>query len=457
MRKAGVCFRAGKWAISLPFREGDGGVSRKGAARRYLFPKAAALTFFGAHGQRRGYGQGRPGGPAAKHLKDWIEMAITSGVRAPRAQIMIGGQSFNVLSASVNQEATRRSSTMSASCALNSFPGGDAFFAGLSDNKGSVSIDGMPLVTGEWDTATISYDGTFVALSGRDSSISLHERKSSEKFNNQKRSDIVNTVAQRNGLQAQVAQESLLAGKLFQIDWAKLTDGVSDAAILHKLAELSGARWWVKNGTLYFKGKNDISSSYIVRYQAGEPSSGDFLSMQASINLQAAKSIKVNVNSWHQKNKVIVSSTNTVAGAIGGTLTYNYRTPGLQQDHADDLAMNKAAEHSRHEIELQLNLVGDTSIDIGMGLQLVGTAFVQTFEMDHITHQIGPAGYTMQITAKSARQGRGSSGSDTSGEGASSDINPATGAGCANSAAAADHTNSAAEAGRFVKSWKMMV
>jgi hypothetical protein len=36
-------------------------------------------------------------------------MAITSGVRAPRAQIMIGGQSFNVLSASVNQEATRRS------------------------------------------------------------------------------------------------------------------------------------------------------------------------------------------------------------------------------------------------------------------------------------------------------------------------------------------------------------
>jgi hypothetical protein len=59
-------------------------------------------------------------------------MAITSGVRAPRAQkIMIGGQSFNVLSASVNQEATRRLPTMSASCALSSFPGGDAFFAWL--------------------------------------------------------------------------------------------------------------------------------------------------------------------------------------------------------------------------------------------------------------------------------------------------------------------------------------
>jgi hypothetical protein len=219
-------------------------------------------------------------------------MAITSGVRAPRAQIMIGGQSFGVLSATVNQEATRRSSTMSASCALNSFPGGDAFFAGLSDNKGSISIDGIPLCTGEWDTASIEYDATVVALTGRDSSISLHERKSSEKFNNQKRSDIVNTVAQRNNLQAQVDQIPLLAGKLFQIDWAKLTDGVSDAAILHKLAELSGARWWVKNGTLYFKGKSDISSSYIVRYQAGEPASGDFLQMGVYLNFKRRKRLR---------------------------------------------------------------------------------------------------------------------------------------------------------------------
>jgi hypothetical protein len=30
-------------------------------------------------------------------------------------------------------------------------------------------------------------------------------------------------------------------------------------------------------------------------------------------------------------------------------------------------------------------------------------------EMDHICHQIGLGGYTMQITAKSARQGRNAS------------------------------------------------
>jgi hypothetical protein len=52
---------------------------------------------------------------------------------------------------------------------------------------------------------------------------------------------------------------------------------------------------------------------------------------------------------------------------------------------------------------------GDPSIDVGMGLRLIGTAFAQTYEMDHICHQIGPDGYTMQITAKSARQGRSAS------------------------------------------------
>jgi hypothetical protein len=88
---------------------------------------------------------------------------------------------------------------------------------------------------------------------------------------------------------------------------------------------------------------------------------------------------------------------------------YNYRTPGLQQDHADDLAMNKANEDARHEVEVQLNLVGDPSIDVGMGLQLIGTAFAQTFEMDQICHDISEHGYRMQVIAKSARQGRSAS------------------------------------------------
>jgi hypothetical protein len=40
----------------------------------------------------------------------------------------------------------------------------------------------VPLVTGEWDAWRIGYGESIVQMTGRDSSISLHERKSSEKF-----------------------------------------------------------------------------------------------------------------------------------------------------------------------------------------------------------------------------------------------------------------------------------
>jgi hypothetical protein len=43
-------------------------------------------------------------------------------------------------------------------------------------------VDGVPLVTGEWDAWRIGYGESIVQMTGRDSSISLHERKSSEKF-----------------------------------------------------------------------------------------------------------------------------------------------------------------------------------------------------------------------------------------------------------------------------------
>jgi hypothetical protein len=310
-------------------------------------------------------------------------------VRSLNALITIGGTSIPIISGGADQEATRRSSTMHALCALKDFPGREAFFASLSDNSGAIYSGSTALVDGEWDTASIDLVDGLVRLSGRDKSAALHEKKSSEKFNNMSRSEVVQKVAGRNGLQAQVDNSSLKAGKLFQIDWAKLTDGVSDAAIIHKLAELEGARWWVKGTTLYFKGKSDISSNYAVQYRApaGGPASGNFIRLSFSINLQAAKTLNGN----------------------GGTLTWNYRHPGLEQDHADDLALKKLAEHSRHELTVDVEMVGDPQIDVGMGLQLQGTAFDQVFEMDAVHHMLGPGGHTMKIIAKSAKEGRSAS------------------------------------------------
>jgi hypothetical protein len=51
-------------------------------------------------------------------------------------------------------------------------------------------------------------------------------------------------------------------------------------------------------------------------------------------------------------------------------------------------------------------VVGDTSVAAGMGLQLSGTQFDQTFEIDSVHHDFGMGGYRTSITARSAKEGR---------------------------------------------------
>jgi len=70
----------------------------------------------------------------------------------------------------------------------------------------------------------------------------------------------------------------------------------------------------------------------------------------------------VNVKSWHQKKKQTISSTKTVKGHIGKTLTYNYRSPGLEQDHADDLARACRRARGRRGCRLCRNERSDSKI-----------------------------------------------------------------------------------------------
>lgn len=361
-------------------------------------------------------------------------MAITSGVRAVSSSITIGGRSFPFEDASVELSAARKSSRFSARAALNTFPGGDRFFVGLTDNSGSIEVAGQSLVTGEWDSAQIGYSQTAVYLSGRDGSVALQNRTSSEAFKNQTRAEIVQTIAKKAGLTAKVSGGKLLAGKKVLDDYVKLSDGVSYAAILHKLAELENARWFVNGSTLNFISGG--TSTYQVAYQPGNPARGNFISLTLDLNFQAAKPITVNVKGWDSKKKKTVSATKKIPAAsaggastptpparppeLGGAgtptppprpsdaeLTYNYRADQTQQDHADDLAKHKAEEAAQQELRLRVTMVGDAAVDPTMQLSLQGTAFDQTYDIEDIHHRISAhSGWTMDISAKSARQGR---------------------------------------------------
>jgi hypothetical protein len=63
------------------------------------------------------------------------------------------------------------------------------------------------------------------------------------------------------------------AGRLVLSDYVKLTDNVSLASIIHKLAELDGARWFVKGTTLNYLSKNNPAGVYQLNYVPPKPNS----------------------------------------------------------------------------------------------------------------------------------------------------------------------------------------
>lgn len=341
-------------------------------------------------------------------------MTISTGVRAHRCWIEVNGEPFKITTGSAQQTATKKSATFSGVIPMGT-PGALALFAALGENEASIFVQsgGAPkaLVVGEIDNVDFDYIGGNLTVNGRCKSAKLHQTKSAEKWVNKKNPDIVKEIAGRVGLTPDVSASTIDAGKYVNIDWAKLTDGISLATILHKIAEAEGARWWTNGGKLFFKSDNEDASAYPITYsgQSGggtvNGKSADFLQMRIRRNVQAGKSVKVEVKSWNTRKKKAFTGTQTIGGA-GGTSNYVYHVPGLDQAHADKHAKSKAKEHSRHELTVSVTCVGDPEIDVAQKLRLRGTDFDQDFEMDSIGHSFGLQGHTMSISAKAAKKDR---------------------------------------------------
>jgi phage protein D len=338
-------------------------------------------------------------------------VAISSGVRQHTASLSVGGQTFLVTKGSVEQTATRQSASFSVELPLTQVA--LSTFANLGQNQASINVsDGSlsaELISGEIDNVGFDLVNRIIGVQGRDTSAKLHEQKSAEKWPNRKPSDIVQDLAQRVGLQAQIDASILKAGRLVSNDWAKLTDGVSFAAVIHKMAEFEGARWFVKGSTLYFQSKDNPGGTYTLNYRqssGGGYITADFLRLTVGYNVQAGKTANVTVKSWHSSKKKLLEHKATIQGSTGQT-SYTYHIPGLTQDHVEQYAKKKALEHTRHEYTIRAECVGDPSIDVAMSLQLTGTQyFDQQYAIDEIHHRFGMDGHSMEIHATSKKQGR---------------------------------------------------
>jgi hypothetical protein len=328
-------------------------------------------------------------------------MAISSGVGPHSAWLSINGGMFPIEHGTVEQTSTRKSATFSADIPLN-WPGALGALASLGANTATIIVNGSPLIVGEIDSAEFDLiTSTMIRVSGRDQGAKLHENKTAEKWTNKLGSDIATDLAGRVGLGVQADSSMLKAGKLVNIDFAKLTDGISYAAAIQKVAELDGARWWVKNGILNYQSQQNPAGTYPISYSAGPPIVSDALSLRIKKNIQAGKQLNVTVKSWHPKKKQVFTGQAQGGGANGGSLNYVYHIPSLDQDHVNQYAKAKAKAHSRHGTTIDAEVCGDPSIDVAMALVLSGTGYFDgQYLIDAVSHKFGMGGYTMTITAK---------------------------------------------------------
>lgn len=353
-------------------------------------------------------------------------MAITSGVGPHAAWLNVSGTSFPVERGSVTQEATRKTSSFQVRIPM-SLPGAADALAWVGDNDATITVlargQTSTLFTGEIKEVTFDYIGRTISVRGQDKSGQLHQNKSSEKFQNQLNSDVVSDIVGRVGLAGNVFPSQLMAGKKLEQDFVKLSDNVSFSQLIHKMSELDGNRYYVDpDGQFHYEpfGSSTRGAYSININQDQQPISSDCLVLKVTRNVEAGKTVEVGINAWHPKLKHLFQNKATVPGN-GGPHLYNFNLPTQLQDHVDKHATSKANEYARGELTVHATVVGDPAVSAGMDLQLSGTQFDQTFDIDTVHHEFGMGGYRTSIVARSAKQGRSASLSGGGAPAASSD------------------------------------
>jgi hypothetical protein len=87
---------------------------------------------------------------------------------------------------------------------------------------------------------------------------------------------------------------------------------------------------------------------YTITIPGREADLADCMELRVKRNIQAGKTIKVTIKSWHPKKKKVFSYTSNVEGKSAARWN-SYHIPGLLQDHVTKHAKSRAADKARHE------------------------------------------------------------------------------------------------------------
>lgn len=355
--------------------------------------------------------------------------------RQPRAYLIVSGQQIPVISAEVTLSRTKKSDSFHAVVAIGGPAPDIGYWSGQTQIAAQVMFSNdigqdTTLFDGFVDNLSIGLLNRTATVSGRDKSQKLVDTKVQKQYLNKKPDDIIKQEAQKAGLQTQMTSFQDKAGKLWQIDWNKFFQDNSIWTGINNLADHFGFNAYVTQGTLYVQPFNENLPPYPINYTpptAGGMSSGNFIDLTLTRNLPIAQGASVNVQSWDNKKKKVISGQAGQGGASGGSsnddsssgpLSFLMSIPGLQKEQATRIANKRYAEVTSHEMTIALDMPGDTGLTARTSIQLSGTgsAFDTSYDTQSVEHRMSLSeGYRMYVQARIP--GKDSSGGDSGGGG----------------------------------------
>lgn len=349
---------------------------------------------------------------------------MSGKLRQPRAFLSIEGAQLAPIELSVHLSKHQSADTFFAKLPLDNAAGLDETYwadtAPLSVTilgTNNIAEGGMTtMLVGQADKAQVDFAQRVVSITGRDLTGALTDLKTSEKWQNLSNKDIISQLAGRAGLTVNFSGDTDQAGLQFDQDYSEISDLDACWNVIVACAKRLGCIAFVKGTTLYVQPLDqEASDFYTVSYQRPSPgqiASGDFVGLTAARNLNLAKDVSIQMQSWqHKQGKAITSKFESKGKSkTSDKLLYEFRAANLTKEQQDRIAQNHLRETLSHERQIDLgNLPGDVTVSplLGISLSGTGTAFDQNYLMSTASHHWSAKGYTMDLSGHSQDAARG--------------------------------------------------
>jgi len=339
-------------------------------------------------------------------------------IRAPRVLVQTDGGTFRPIECSVKVSQHQSADTFSATLDMDE--------AGiLTDLPSPINVtvqacnDGgayMQMIMGQVDKIEADFGERTITISGRDQTAQLTDQKTNEKWLNKKPEEIIQDLAGRAGLSANITGSSTdKAGLKYKDDYNRISELDNMWNVITRMANHMGCVAFVKGSVLniqpFDQSQGGTYEIFYVPPTNGSPAQSNATSITGCRDVNLGKTVTMKHMSWQHKEGKGIFSKFTAQGS-GGNLDFSFKGANLTKQQQDQLAQTKLDEILSHEMQISVTMPGDVNIDPQMQLVVTGTGtgFDQSYIMSSISHEWSwDDGYVMTLATRNKKGGRSSS------------------------------------------------